>query len=79
MREYKRQTEEESLRRENNFAEVLKILKAKAEKGDELSMIVLGDLFVLGVLGVFTVLCLKTPVYEAPKEKKNFFLPFAVS
>lgn len=34
--------------RENNFSEVLKILKAKAEKGDELSMIVLGDLFVLG-------------------------------
>ena len=30
-------------------------------------------LAVSGVLGVFTVLCLKTPAYEAPKEKKNFF------
>lgn len=34
--------------RENNFTEIIKFLKAKAEKGDELSMIVLGDLYVLG-------------------------------
>ena len=34
--------------REDDFSEIVKMLRAKAEQGDELSMIVLGDLYVLG-------------------------------
>ncbi len=34
--------------RENNFGEIIKFLEKKAARGDELAMIILGDLYVLG-------------------------------